>query len=253
MPRFIGSQQQGGRGQFPARPGDFLGQTQANATNKSRSRLRLVERSGCCPDLRGLVGPRARLALRRLDLRAALVQDRDENADGVSLPGRGFPDLGPCRAVAKRFNRICREKVLTGPPVQKRHPLVFVSLEIWRCQQAQGVRVGCASSIAVPKYCRAWPASWYPKVNTTGRVAASVRIAARWFSEDVFEAQLDLARWLIAVGVGRKNLPKSRRSENVIGDIEIGMVGQVEELAANLEAMVLGPQRDGFGQREIEV
>lgn len=39
----------------------------------------------------------------------------------------------------------------------------------------------------------------------------------------------------------------------MVRDVEIRVVRHVEELAANLEAVILVPERDGPGEREIEV
>src|SRR5271169_6673538 len=78
-----------------------------------------------------------------------------------------------------------------------------------------------------------------------------------WFphpkSENVPRAQLNLARGLVAIGIGRKNLSKIRCAKNVTGNIEGRMIKQVEEIPVKLQAPVFGAERHALRQTEIEI
>ena len=85
-------------------------------------------------------------------------------------------------------------------------------------------------------------------------------------SEGVPEAQLNLPRRLVAVGVRRENgaivcrrakevarCSTGRQLEVMVWIVEVGVVQQIEKFAAKLHALALGTEREALGEREIEI
>src|SRR5579862_4877889 len=72
-------------------------------------------------------------------------------------------------------------------------------------------------------------------------------------SEYILQAQLNLPRRLVPISISREDFPEIRRSKHMIRNVEIGMVQQIEDFAAKLQAMPLRVQRHIFVEGKIQV
>src|SRR5271157_6168557 len=88
------------------------------------------------------------------------------------------------------------------------------------------------------------------------RPMAELEVPAKqwlWLSETVFETHLNLSRRFIAIEIRLENGTKILRTKRMGRNVEVGMVQQIEELTAELQAMALAAERDTFGEREIDI